>query len=149
MAEAFGVISGGLSVVSLAIQIADSIKRLKDFCDLVKEAPDEVRLALDEVEVLSLVLQDIEHSMYDQSTCVPAIKTAVMRSLHLCRVSSDALLTIARDLYSDMAGGKRWSSFKAALRKDNMMKFRARLEGAKTTLMLANQCYYQLVRCPI
>jgi hypothetical protein len=62
MAEAFGVISGGLSVVSLAIQIADSIKRLKDFCDLVKEAPDEVCLALDEVEVLSLVLQDIEHS---------------------------------------------------------------------------------------
>jgi hypothetical protein len=40
MAEVFGVVSGDLGVVSLAIQIADSIKQLKDFYDLVKEAPD-------------------------------------------------------------------------------------------------------------
>lgn len=149
MAEVFGVVSGDLGVVSLVIQIADSIKQLKDFCDLVKEAPDEVRLALGEVEVLSLVLQDIEQSMHDQSTCVPAIEAAVRKSLHLCRVSNDALMSVAKGLNGDIAGGKRWSSFKAALKKDSLMKFRARLEGAKMTLMLANQCYYQLVRCHI
>jgi len=143
MAEAFSVISGGLSVVSLALQIADCIKRLNDFCDLVKEAPDEVRLALGEVEVLSLVLQDIEYSVHDQSPRLPAVKAAVMRSLYLCRVSGDALLALVRDLNSDMAGGKRWPSLKAALKIDRMTKFRVRLEGAKTTLMLANQCYYQ------
>jgi Fungal N-terminal domain of STAND proteins len=143
MAEAFGIVSGGLGVVSLSLQIDDCIKRLKDFCNLLKEPPDEVRLVLNEVEVLSLVLQDIEHSVHDQSTCLPTVKAAVMRSLHLCRLSGDALLALSRDLNSNMASGKGWALLKATLKKDRMARFQVKLEGAKRTLMLANQCYYQ------
>jgi len=40
MAE-IGVIASGMGVASLAIQVADSLLKLKGFLDNVKEAPDE------------------------------------------------------------------------------------------------------------
>jgi hypothetical protein len=143
MAEVFGVISGGLSVVSVVVQLADSIKKLRDFCDLVKEAPDEIRLVLDEVEALSYFLQEIECTANDSNGYLSNIEAAVQRSMRLCQVGSDSLSSLAADLQSAMASKKRWASLKAALKNEKLMKLRVQLEGSKTTLMLANQCYYK------
>jgi hypothetical protein len=40
MAE-LGVVSSGLGIASLAIQVADSVMKLKSFIDSVREAPEE------------------------------------------------------------------------------------------------------------
>jgi len=42
MAEALGVIASGMSILSLAIQVADCIQRLKGFCSLMRDAPGDV-----------------------------------------------------------------------------------------------------------
>lgn len=69
MAEVFSVIAGGLSVVSLAIQLSESIQKLRDFYESVKEFSNDIRLGLDEIGILSLVLQDIEQSIQDRGIC--------------------------------------------------------------------------------
>jgi hypothetical protein len=63
MAEMFGVVASGISVVSLAFQVADSIKKLKDFCDLVKGALEDICLTLNEIEAMTAVLGDIDKSI--------------------------------------------------------------------------------------
>lgn len=143
MAEVFGIITGGVGVVSLAIQLADSIKKLRDFCDLVKEAPGEVRLALDEVELLSYVLQDIEQGLQGNGACSSSVDVAVTRSIRFCQTANGALKLLAEELHNEMASKKRWASLKAASKSDRLVKLRCQLERAKTTLMLANQCYYK------
>lgn len=145
MAEVLGIVAGGLGIVSVAIQVADSIKKLRDFCDLIKEAPADVRLTLDELEALSDVLQDIEHSIRDSSKQSNGFQAAVLRSLRLCQSVSDSLKFLAQEIQNDLANKKRWASLKAALKNDKIVKLRRRLEGMKTTLMLANQCYYAWV----
>jgi hypothetical protein len=145
MAKAFGLVSGGLSVFSLAIQIASSLKTLKDFLDVVKETPIEVRLALNELEILSLVLQDIEQSVDDQTATLPTIRPAVDKAIKLCKTSSDGLELVAQEVSGIILSSKRWSSFRGALKRDRLTKLRMQLESTKTLLALANQCYYKWV----
>jgi hypothetical protein len=145
MAEVFGLVSSGLSVFSLAIQIASSIKTLKNFLDIAKEIPAEVRLAIDELEVLSLVLQDIEQSVGDQSTSSPRIRPAVEKAIGLCKASNKALLVVAEEINEMIAKGKRWATVKGALKRDKMARLHNQLERSKSLLILANQCFYQQV----
>lgn len=145
MAEAFGLVSGGLSVFSLAIQIASSLKTLKDFLDVVKETPTEIRLALNELEVLSLILQDIGQSLNDQTATLPAIRPAVDKAIKLCKTSSDGLESVAREVGGIISSSKRWSSLRGGLKRDRLTRLRLQLESTKTLLALANQCYYKWV----
>jgi hypothetical protein len=50
----------GLGVASLALQIGDCVIRLKGFWDAVKEAPEEIKNLIEEIETLSLVLSGFE-----------------------------------------------------------------------------------------
>ena len=58
MAE-LGVIASGIGIASLALQVGDSILKLKKVWDSIKEAQDEIRYLIDEIEILHLVLSDI------------------------------------------------------------------------------------------
>ena len=143
MAEILAVAASGMSVVSLAIQITESIQKLKDFSDNIKNAPVEIRLALDEVEILSLVLEDIDQSIQQELFLSPLIQTAVMKSLRLCRVTGEALTSLVKEMEANMDVGKKRGALKFAMKKEKLDHFRQMLENAKLTILLANQCYNQ------
>jgi hypothetical protein len=143
MAEMLAVVASGMGVVSLAFQVADSIQRLKDFCALMKDVPEEIRLAIEEVELLSLILEDIDRDVQQELLVSPAIKFAVMKSLRLCRAGENALRSLAKDMEDSIARSKKRGAFKAAMKKDKMELFRKKLENAKSTFLLAHHCYSQ------
>jgi hypothetical protein len=143
MAEVLGVVASGMSVMSLGFQVADSIKKLKDFCDFVKDAPEEIRLTLDEIEAMALVLRDIDESVQAQNSLPPATKNAVARSICLCRTCAATLQSLVTELQNGLAKQKRRASFKVALTREKLMNIKARIECSKSTLLLANQYYYQ------
>jgi len=58
MAEALGVIASGISVVSLAIQIAECVQKLRNFCSLMRDAPRDV-LMVNNVLILVLLQPDM------------------------------------------------------------------------------------------
>lgn len=143
MAEMLGAVASGMSVVSLAFQVADSIKKLKDFCDLVKDAPEEIRFALEEIEAMTLVLGDIDESVQVQNSLPPSTKSAVARSICLCRTCAATLQSLVAELQNGLARQKRRTSFKVALTRERLLNIKARIECSKSTLLLANQYYYQ------
>lgn len=143
MAEMLGVVASGISVMSLAFQVADSIKKLKDFCDFVKDAPEEIRLTLDEMEAMTLVLEDIDESVQVQNNLPLSTKNAVAKSICLCRTCAATLQSLVMELRNGLAKQKRRTSFKVALTRENLMNIKARIECSKSTLLLANQYYYQ------
>jgi hypothetical protein len=143
MAEVLAVIASGMSVVSLAIQVAENISKLKGFYDLMQNAPEDVQLALDEVEVLSLILEDIDRSLQQELFLSPSLKIAVMKSLRLCQVSGEALRSLAKDMESSVMTGKRRGAFKFAMKKDKVDLFKKKVDSAKSAMLLANQCYNQ------
>jgi len=143
MAELLGVVASGMSVVSLGIQIAESIQKLRAFYALVQAAPADILLLLDELETLSLILEDIDQSFQDEVFPNARAKLIVMKSYRLCRNSGHALTALAKDLERGIQSGKSKGGFRMALKKDKIEDLRKRLESAKSTLQLANQCYYQ------
>jgi hypothetical protein len=146
MAEVLGVVASGMSVVSLAIQVAESINKLKAFYSLVQSAPTDIILLLDELETLSLILEDVDSSIRDELLLNPRVKVAVMRSYRLCRSSGEALARLAAELELGINTGKKRGTLKAAMKKDKIDELEKRLESAKATMMLANQCYNQAIQ---
>ncbi len=146
MAETLAVLASGIAVVQLASQLAGSIMALKEFCSLIQSAPNDILLALDELDTLSMVLEDIDCSVREQVFLNPRIKYSVMRSYRLCRSSSDSLGNLVASLQSSLEKGKKRGGFKAALKKTKFEEMTQKLEHAKGTMMLANQVYYHAVQ---
>jgi hypothetical protein len=49
MAEVFGVAAGAIGVVSLSIQLAESLQKVKRFYGAVKNAPPQVEELVEEI----------------------------------------------------------------------------------------------------
>jgi len=144
MAE-IGLIASGISIASLAIQIGDSIIKLKDFCSLVKDAPEEIEYLIEELEVLGLVISDIEASItsnQDEST-LALDATTVSRCLGLCKRGADALEKAVQELGAELEKGRKRGSFKTALRKGTTDRLREKLRNAQSLMVLSQQTYYQ------
>jgi len=112
----------------------------------MKAAPDEIRLVIDEVETLSLILEDVDRDMEQQLFLDPRTKATVMRSYRLCRNSSQALRALVAELEDHLAKGNKKGSFKVAIKQDKIESFQKKLESAKATMLLANQCYDRAVQ---
>ncbi|TGO53322.1 hypothetical protein BOTNAR_0298g00060 [Botryotinia narcissicola] len=137
MAE-IGIIASGMGIASLGLQLMDGVRKLKQFWDEVKEAPEDIQYALEELEALSLVLSDIHTS----NSNLPSIPSAtVTRCLELCRRGTDILNTTVKDLNGAISKRRKIGSAKVVLKKDALDKFRNRLRDAQYMLMLSRQTY--------
>jgi hypothetical protein len=142
MAEILGVVASGISIASIAIQIGESALKLKEFWDTVKEAPEEIKYLIDEIETLSLILSDIGNS--EQQGDLPLVgKESAKKSLEFCQKGAAILKGVVKELDEKIAKGKRIGGFKAALKKNVTEKLRDRLRSAQFMLMLSNQTYYE------
>jgi hypothetical protein len=146
MAELLGVVSNGMAVVSIAIQVAESIEKLKSFYSLIQSAPEDILFAIEELETLSMVFEEVDRSMQQQLFLDPRVKVTVLRSLRLCRSSGDGLKSLVNGLHAEVMKRKRRGSFKVALKAEKIKDFVKKLENTKGMMILANQIYYQAVQ---
>jgi hypothetical protein len=130
--DGFSGAASGTAVVSLTIQIAESISKLRDFFESIKMAPKAITLVVKDLRELSSILDSIqvEISVFSDviTTCLHKIENlhAITDELEPGFRSSDRRI-------------RQWTSFKA-VRKDEVLKrFKTTLEETKTTLILALQ----------
>ncbi|KAL8905275.1 MAG: hypothetical protein Q9207_002746 [Kuettlingeria erythrocarpa] len=130
--------ASGLAVVSIAIQLADGIKKLHDFWTSITEAPEEIKESLLELELLSSVLTQIAH---DQQRHEP--DTTLTNALSGCCAMVNRLATILGEIEPGFASTssriRSWTAVKAALKQKTLKKFQDGLERLKTMLSLALQ----------
>ena len=133
--------AGVIAVGSVTVQLADSVKKLRDFWCSVKDAPDDVRAIAGDLEVLSRILAEIslETQTQDQS---PSTKAALLR----CIDGTKPLAAIVEDLEpgfeSRSARTRKWSALKTVFKAEKIKKYQSSLEGVKTSLILAQQSHY-------
>ena len=146
MAEAVGVIASGISIVTLAAQIAGSLIKFKAYWDEIKDAPEDITSLIDELDDLSLILSDIEEDQRRNPVSRTFLNsTAASKCLDRCRKGTDRLKELVDDLNTDIHSTKRmkhkWASTKVLLKKEKIDKYKARLERAIRLLSLSHQCY--------
>jgi hypothetical protein len=141
MAE-LGVISSSLGIVSLAIQVADSIMRLKNFLDSVREAPEEIKYIVRQIEALGMVLSGSD-TEDDEEGLSEAVSVPMRNCKMFLSEAARGLETVLKELEEGIGKRKKMGSFKAVIKQGIIDRLRQRLRDAQDLLVLSNQYYSQ------
>lgn len=150
MAELLAVVASGISVAQLAGQIASSVLKLKSYLDQIKEAPEDIRNLIEEIEVVLLLLTEVEQDQAQQPTLVRRPVPA-LRCLDNCKKAVESLRSGVDELGADIEGAKfpkknnRWASVKMVWKRERIEKYRSNLATALSLLNLAYQVHNRYV----
>ena len=133
--------ASAFAVVSLAVQLASSIKKLYEFWDSVQAVPEDIYSIKADLELLSTVLSEIalevqQHQLPDRTLII---------ALNQCTVKVRVLNTLIDKFEPGFASRSRcvrnWSMIRAIFKDKKLKKFHVILERLKTTLILVQQNY--------
>lgn len=139
MTEVFGVVRGGVSVVSLAIHILENINRVINFCISIREAPTEIKRILLDLQVLSKIVSGIQITFEKRS--LPAIgESTIQECLDLINHDISKLLGLSLDLERKLSSEKRTTRSLArvqtVLSEKKIAALKSHLDSAKGTLQI-------------
>lgn len=140
--EGLSAAASGIAVLSVAVQLAESFKKLCDFWTSIKEAPENIRAISVDLELLSSVLTQI--ALETQHVEPDATLIAALNS---CCVKVKTLTTILNEIEPGFASTRfrvrKWTALKATLKHGELLKFQEGLERLKGTLLLVQQNQYR------
>jgi hypothetical protein len=139
MAEAVGLVVG---VVSLGVQLAESIQKVKRFHGAVKDAPVRLASIIDEFESLSEILTEMEGKHVPDNN---HLEPGLQRCIATCRTAVDHFSTYADSLEAQMKRHKRRGSIRFAMKSECVEGVISRLESSKSNLVLAYMLYREVV----
>ena len=137
--EALSATASVIAVGSVAVHLADSVKKLCDFWCSIKDAPDNVRAIAADLQVLSNILSEMNLEAQDQN---PSMKAALLS----CIDGTKPLAAIVEDLEPGFESRNRrtrkWSALKMGFKSEKIKRYQTSLDRMKTSLILAQQSHY-------
>ncbi|CAI7632127.1 unnamed protein product [Penicillium discolor] len=146
MAEAIGIASGAITFATVVVQVGQSILTLKNCWDEMRDAPEDIRKLVREIELLGLILADIEDDLSQDSiyTALQDNKHA-LKSFNLCKDAADDLDAICMDLsryvHPSSCMRRSYKALKIVMQSGKIEKYRSRLQNVIQLLTLSQQCY--------
>ena len=130
--------ASAMAVVSLAFQLADTAKRLCDFWSSIKDAPEDIRTIIADLELLTSVLAEMAFEA--QHTGPDTTLAAVLQS---CTGKLKSLTALTNNLEPGFSSRstrvRKWTAIRFVLKSEKLTKFQEVLESLKSTLVLAQQ----------
>ena len=134
--------ASGTAIVSAAVHLAESFKKLYEFWKSVKDAPEDIRAISVDLEILSNVLTEIAHETQHIEP-----NTSLIAALNECCVKVKRLNTIRNKIELGFSSTKsrvrQWSAIKAVLKREELMKVQGELNSIKITLLMVQQHQYR------
>ena len=142
MAEVLGGVSGIISVAGFALQILESVQKLKRFLSKVKHAHSQLEDLLDELNLYACLVSECEAA----STATFASRLPSRTPLRCCERAAKLIATVLNDVQSGAQGSRKrgaWAGIKFVIKEQKIEENLRKLERAKSMLVLANQCLLQ------
>lgn len=143
--EALGGAAGVIGVASLAIQVCEELKKVHDFWQSVKEAPDDIAHISTEIKLfitwLAVIANNYQRQGFDPRN---PNHVAATDTLKLCLATVQDVSVGVEDLKRWLSKGsssRRWASIKFVFRKDRREKLMKQIERMKTLLIIVQTCY--------
>lgn len=133
MAETLGVVGSIVGVAGFAGQLVKSSKFLYDFFKGIRDAPDDVRKLLEELEILGSIFGNIQNSFTGHDL-------ELEMALKYCEQRINELIRLIKASDPSKVPKKRqrlWKQFKIALNNSEIAKHVGNLERAKSMVMQA------------
>lgn len=139
MAEIFAAVASGAGLVSLAIQLLESSRKLKGLYDTAKDAPSNVKDLCFDLETLSLQLRQLEqHRQHDH------LNTELLdRCIAQCQRRTDKVSDVVDDMARYIRRSAAFGRLYAAFKEPEVEKLLDELERAKSSLSFTYLNYCQ------
>ena len=134
-------VASAFAVVSLALQLADNVKKLYDFWNSVKEAPRDIQATTSDLKILQSILSSIAHDA--QHTEPDEILANALQSCNTEVATLFGVLDVIQPGFASIRPHiRKWTAIKAVLRGTKLKKFQDIVERLKTSLLLLQQTHY-------
>ena len=148
MAETVGIVAAGVALAEIATKIGVQIFTLKGLWEEIKNVPDTLNFLLDDIQLLSPVLLEVETGLGALHSDTTAWNDSTGgRISNCCRNALEGLTESTHELSSEINSTKRIkrgvAKVKLALKKDFWVKHEKRLQRVFQMLELVQQ-YYML-----
>lgn len=138
MTEVFGIAAGAVGVVSLSIQLAESLQKVKSFYAGVKNAPLQVAELIEEIEIMQDILSDLE-----ASSQTVASNSNMKRCINAAQRATKSFASFSEELQASIKKRRYRGSARFALSRDDIKQMLDQLERTKSSLNLAYSLYQQ------
>ena len=138
MAEVFGLAAAGIGVTPVALELAKTVKKLKDYCRDVKTARQDILDFVDEVDALNHVLQDLEG--LNIADC-PANSQSLDRCRQLCKKANTTLSEVLTEIQAALTLHGKRTQLAFPLKRDKMERLTVKVANAQRSLSLACNVY--------
>ena len=139
MAEIFAAVASGAGLVSLAIQILESSRKLKGLYNATKDAPQNVKDLCFDLETLSLQLRQLEQHRQHDHLDTELLGRCIAQCQRRTEKVGDLVDDMARYIRRSAMLGKLYAAFK----EPEVEKLLDELERAKSSLSLTYISYCQ------
>lgn len=136
-------VSSIFAVISLAIQVLDTVQKTSGFLKNIQDAPAELIELSETLDQLGLVLQEVKLLLNQRYMVLPlpGSPMVLLRALDECERRIKPLQVIIREVRGTMEQGNRaqktWASFKLVIKKERLRELRTNLRDAKLDLSTA------------
>jgi conjugal transfer/entry exclusion protein len=136
--------ASGIAVVSLAIQLVDSVREIRQFLRNISEAPKELRRLVDLLEQLELILENIgalvERQQKHSAETDIDVSGSVLRAMKTCesklKMLEDVVAVAKKTANASNKATRTFASFKLACKKKDIEGFESQLHDAISLLNL-------------
>ncbi|RDW65566.1 hypothetical protein BP5796_10258 [Coleophoma crateriformis] len=140
MAEVVATVASVLGIAGFAVQIAQTALRMKTLLDAIKDAPKDIKAMVDEMEVFSQVLSEIQIQTVAQR--VPVVDSNVVeRCTRACKQATENLSAALYILEKGIRKSSIFGGLKMKLKEGSLNGMRRQLDGATRSLNMARDTY--------
>lgn len=127
-------------ISSLAIQLADTAKKLSEFCSSVQDAPEDIKAIVKDLQTFLNILHDIENEEHLYGSDA---NSNIHNATESCLHKANGLLDFLSSIWSQRVSSKRsklhWSSIQVVFQGHKVEKLRLSISETKSSLGLALQ----------
>lgn len=141
--EGLGAASSIIGIVSLALQLVQTVQDVNDFLKSLKEAPQEVSRLAENLDYLQEILQDVSNiaEMQSLQINIPVPSSTMNTALNRCKKEIGYLETVlskAKVGYgSKQKLVRKWNSLKFVVKTKDVKEFEDRIRYSIQLLMLS------------
>jgi hypothetical protein len=134
--------SSGIAVVSLAIQLVDSVREIRRFFRTLKDAPEELGRLLDLLEHMELILENIGKLVDPDSDLSPSVLKAIQTCEKALNKLGALIQKVKRNSLAQIPLKRSLGFFRLACKKQEVEEIEKQLDRAVGNLNMVMTYFY-------
>lgn len=137
MAEVFGAVSAGIGVAAACGQLIDGIMKLHSFCSQIRNIPEDIQTAIDDLSATIEVLEFVQVEMvHEPLPAQPASPSSSNKVLSILQKSSQQVGEVLKEMQMKLGKKKYWGRIQAVGMIKKLEKAANRVENAQRMVLI-------------